>query len=199
MWPRSWPMSPGQVRSWSQVKIPKAKSVLRETENALWVVGHVYLGMQLGGACVAVWQCEEDHSLDEGANMVHSALNLPLCLSVFFLVIWRWNTLVNLILLCKYLSITLFAFEKVLKKYLEASLWEWQLSITEALGLSGPCSYPVSLGFPNMCPCLRSFHAELAQLQPPNPVPSKWGGQLQLGCCLHFSGFSLKVTVGFCV
>lgn len=39
-------------------------------------MGHVYLGMELGGACVAVWQCKEDHSL-EGASMVHSALNLP--------------------------------------------------------------------------------------------------------------------------
>lgn len=123
--------------------------------------------------------------------------------------------LVNLILLCKMvtftLSITLSAFEKVLKKYLWTSLWEWLAScLTEVLGLSvpcsypvslsGPCSYPVSLGFPTMRPCLRRFHAELAQLHPPDPVPSKWEGQLQLGCCLHFSDFSLKVAVGlYCV
>lgn len=199
MWPRSWPMSHGQLRSWSQVKIPKAKSVLRGTENTLWVVGHVYLGMQLGGTCVAVWQCEEDHSWMRVPIWFTLLWIYLLCLNVFFLVIWRWNMSVNLILLCKYLSITLSAFEKVLKKYLEASLWEWQLSIAEAPGLSGPCSYPVSLGFPNMRPCLMSFHAELAQLQPPDPVPSKWEGQLQRGSCLHFSDFSLKVAVGFYV
>lgn len=58
--------------------------------------------------------------------------------------------------------------------------------------------YPVPLGFPNMGPHLKSSHAELAQLQPSDPFPSKWKGQLHLGYCLHFSDFSLEVGF-YCV